>query len=151
MDEELAALAALPDDLGAAGGLLAIEAANQAAVAMKAAYPRTPDRREATTPEGRTLIRFTSRGPVVGSRHMHLQDGIVVREKILDYGARVKVVNVAPHAAPYEYGRQTGVHGQTPARPTFIPIRETYQLGLIDALRKLLESRGATVSGEAGQ
>lgn len=124
LDEEIAALDNLPDDLGAAGGLLAMSAAQQAATAIKAAYPH---------------------------RSGELANGIIVRDTVLDYGARSKVVNITKYAAAFEYGRQTGKHGKTPARPTFIPIRETYQRGLVVALRALLESRGLVVSGEAGQ
>jgi hypothetical protein len=150
-DENLMDIDGLPTDLGAAGGLLAMEAAQQAATAIAAAYPRGPERTQRKTREGRTLISFTARGATMAGPHVHLQDGIIVRDKVLPYGARSKVVNVAPHAAEFEYGRQAGRHGTTPARPTFIPIRETYQRGLVDALRELMESRGLVVSGEAGQ
>jgi hypothetical protein len=135
MEELQHYLEALPADLGTAGQQLAESAADQCAQRIRDAYP-----------EGKTG---------------NLKKGVLVREVTLSYngqpmGARCWVVNTAPHAHLFEYGtqvRHTDLNwnrGKMPAHPTFIPLREQYQRGLIEALQQLLESRGLEVSGDAG-
>jgi hypothetical protein len=125
----------LPEDLAQAGGALATESAEQAAVEIKAAYPYRDDV---------THKAYAARGWAT-----HLRDGVIVREKRLDYGKVVYLMNTAPYAYAYESGRRKGKHGTTPARPTFIPIRNKYQRGYIEAIVALLEERGLRTSGDA--
>jgi hypothetical protein len=132
LEEELGKL---PEDLAQAGGALATESAEQAAVEIKAAYPYRDDV---------THKAYAARGWAT-----HLRDGVRVREKRLDYGKVVYLMNTAPYAYAYESGRRKGKHGTTPARPTFIPIRNKYQRGYIDAIVALLEERGLRTSGSA--
>jgi hypothetical protein len=132
LEEELGKL---PEDLAQAGGALATESAEQAAVEIKAAYPYRDDV---------THKAYAARGWAT-----HLRDGVRVREKRLDYGKVVYLMNTAPYAYAYESGRRKGKHGTTPARPTFIPIRNKYQRGYIEAIVALLEERGLRTSGSA--
>jgi hypothetical protein len=132
LEEELGKL---PADLAQAGGALATESAEQAAVEIKAAYPYRDDV---------THKAYAARGWAT-----HLRDGVIVREKRLDYGKVVYLMNTAPYAYAYESGRRKGKHGTTPARPTFIPIRNKYQRGYIEAIVALLEERGLRTSGDA--
>jgi hypothetical protein len=135
MDELQAVLEALPEDLGEAGGMIARESANQAAAAIKAAYPYRGDV---------THKAYAARGWPA-----HLRDGVIVREKPLPLGLRVVVVSTSPYAYAFESGRRKGKHGTTPARPTFIPIRNKYQRGYVEAIVALLEERGLRTSGSA--
>ena len=135
LDELEAVLEALPEDLGEAGGMIARESANQAAAAIKAAYPYRGD--------------VAHKAYVARGWPGHLRDGVIVRETPLAVGLRVKVLNTAPYAYAFESGRRRGKHGTTPARPTFIPIRNRYQRDMNELLKRLLESRGLKVSGDA--
>ena len=133
LDELEAVLEALPEDLGEAGGMIARESANQAASAIRAAYPLGKGH-----PEN-----------VAKGWPGHLRDGVIVRERPLPLGLRVWVLNTASYAYAFESGRRKGKHGTTPARPTFIPIRNRYQRDMNELLKRLLESRGLKVSGDA--
>jgi hypothetical protein len=124
LDDLTRELDALPADLGDAGAALALATGRQAAAAIAAAYPHRSG----------TLAR-----------------DLTVHEKRTTYGAVSTVQNTAPYALAFEYGRQTGRHGTTPARPTFIPIRDTYQAGLHQAIAALLISRGLTVRGNGDE
>lgn len=135
MDELEAVLEALPQDLGDAGAMIARESAEQAAKAIKAAYPYRDD--------------VTHKAYAAKGWPAHLRDGVIVREKALPLGLRVWVLNTSPYAYAYESGRRRGRHGTTPARPTFIPIRERYLRDMNELLKRLLEERGLKVSGDA--
>jgi len=125
----------LPDDLAEAGGALATESAEQAAIAIKAAYPYRPE--------------VLHKAYAAKGWPTHLRDGVIVRERRLDYGRIVWLMNTAPYAYAFESGRRKGKHGTTPARPTFIPIRNKYQRGYVEAIVALLEARGLRTSGDA--
>jgi hypothetical protein len=111
----------LPTNLAEAGGALADRSATECAFAIKAAYPR---------------------------RSGHLIDSTIVRERKLEFGLRARVINTAAYVYAFESGRKKGNHGTTPARPTFIPLREKYQKSLKAALRALMEANGLKVTGE---
>jgi hypothetical protein len=125
----------LPEDLAQAGGALATESAEQAAAEIKAAYPYRDD--------------VLHKAYAAKGWPSHLRDGVRVREKRLDYGKVVYLMNAAPYAYAFESGRRKGKHGTTPARPTFIPIRNKYQRGYVEAIVALLEERGLRTSGSA--
>jgi hypothetical protein len=133
LDGLLEDLEALPENLIKASNVLAEEAANQAAAAIRQAYPY-----------GKGHPENVARG-----WPGHLRDGVIVRTKYLEYGIRARVLNTAPYAYAFESGRRKGKHGTTPARPTFIPIREEYQRGFIDALEGLMIREGLKVYGSA--
>jgi hypothetical protein len=135
MDELEAVLEALPEDLGDAGAMIARESAEQAAIAIRAAYPYRDDVLHKT---------YAAKGWPA-----HLRDGVIVRENKLPLGTRVWVLNTAPYAYAFESGRRRGKHGTTPARPTFIRLREQYLRDMNELLKALLESRGLKVSGDA--
>lgn len=129
-------LEALPDDLAEAGGALAVESAEQAKIEIQAAYPYRPE--------------VLHKAYAAKGWPTHLRDGVIVREKRVDATHLiVYLMNTAPYAYAFESGRRKGKHGTTPARPTFIPIRNKYQRAYIEAIVALLEARGLRVTGDA--
>jgi hypothetical protein len=136
----------LPETLAEAGLKLADTAAHLAGAAIKAAYP-----------EGKGHPENVAKG-----WPEHLRSGVIVEQNRKRTGW--VVLSTAPYAYAFESGRkkgakgkygfsagpgQKGWHGMTPARPTFIPLREKYQRGLIDALEGLMIREGLKVSGSA--
>ena len=123
------ALRRLPTDLAADAGPIVIEAANDAAAEITAAYPeRTGDLRNGVH------VRVLSGGP---------------------FGAAAEVVNRAPHAYMFENGtvaRHTEIganRGSMPAGHVFIPRIIRHRRQMYADLKAMIARHGLEVTGDA--
>lgn len=129
LEELMAELRSLPDDLAAEASGIVVGAANDAKDEIYDAYPE---------------------------RTRHLKEGLFVRVREGQrYGVGAIVVNKAPHAWMFENGtnaRHTDLgidRGSAPPGHVFIPIVMRRRRAMYEQLRGLLTRHGLAVSGDA--
>ena len=127
MDEELAALTALPTTLRDEGRPIVSAAADAAETAIRGAYP------------------------VVSGE---LREGLRQELTETPFGYTVRLINDAPHAVWYENGtelRQTSLgynRGRMPAAKVFVPEVIRDRRAMIDDLIPVVEAEGLRVRGQ---
>lgn len=141
LDELRRELRDLPRELVDEGGAIVRRAADQAADAIRLAYPLGPPGRR------RKGV------PIIPG---NLRKGVRVKHESTAFGTVSTVRSTAQHAHLYEYGtqtRQTSLgydRGAMPARPTFVPIAIRVRHQMYEELIGLLQKQGLQVTGSAG-